>query len=276
MKRYFHKVFLVLFIVFLGGGIAGGTEQSEKFIVSGPPVMESLVFAVMASQHPDKISFIPWHSPDQARALLIGKKVNAGIITISDAATFSNKGLPVSIAGVFTTTLWIISNRNVSGQMPLQGTLLFPFGYREMPELVFNAVYKDDFPELARAHTSGPLEAVNRLLLGTADHALLAEPAATMAQAKSQVDGQAVLIKHIELGKVWKEKFNGRPLYVSTLSLFGDVRHKKKEIRELIAQGADCVIQHNMCLDKGASCRSCRNSKRKSPCSFRPALRVEN
>ncbi len=235
MKPYFHKVFLVLSIVFLGGGLAGGTEQSEIFIVSGPPVMESLVFAVMASQHPDKISFIPWHSPDQARALIIGKKVNASIITISDAATFYSKGMPVRVAGVFATTLWVISNQNVSGQMPLKGTLLFPFGHREMPELVFNAVYKNDFPELTKIHTSGPLETVNRLLLGKADHALLAEPAATMAQAKSGVDGQPVLTKHLNLGKAWEEKFNGRPLYVSALSLFGDVRHRKKEIRALIA-----------------------------------------
>ncbi len=233
MKSYLRTGFLFLCIIVFGGGIAGGAEQPEKFIVSGPPVMESLVFAVMASRDPDRIHFIPWHSPDQARALIIGKKVNAGIITISDAATFYSKGLPVTIAGVFTTTLWVVSNRNVSGQLPLKGTVLFPFGYKEMPEIVFNAVYNDD-PSLIKAHTSGPLETVNRLLLGKADHALLAEPAATMVQTKSEVDGDPVLIKHIDLGKAWEEKFNGIPLYVSALSLFGDIRHKTKEIRELI------------------------------------------
>ncbi len=235
MKSYFPGVFLVLSIVIFGGETVNGSKQPEKFIVSGPPVMESLVFAVMADQAPEKIDFIPWHSPSQARALIIGKKVNAGIITISDAATFYNKGIPVQIAGVFATTLWVISNQKVSGQLPLKGTLLFPFGHREMPELVFNAVYKDDFPELTMVHTSGPLETVNRLLLGKADHALLAEPAATMAQAKSGVNGQPVLLKNINLGTAWKEKFNGIPLYVSTLSLFGDARHRKKEIRKLIA-----------------------------------------
>ncbi|WP_028580152.1 hypothetical protein [Desulfogranum japonicum] len=234
MNSYLQTLFLLFAFLLCGESGVTGAETTGKFTISGPPVMESLVFAVLADQVPDKVHFIPWHSPSQARALIIGKKVNASIITVSGAATFHNKGVPVSIAGLFETPLWVVSNQTVSGQLPLKGTLLFPFGHKEMPELVFNAVYDKNLPDLAKVHTSGPLETVNRLLLGKANHALLAEPAATMAQEKSGVNGQPLLTKNLNLAQAWEKKFNGTPLYVSALSVFGGQRRRTDDIEELI------------------------------------------
>ena len=222
---------LTLVLTTARSGICG-----NSFCITGPAVAESLVFAVMADQNlaGSGIEFIMWNSPDQARAMIATGKTQASLITTSGAATFYNKGVRVGIAGVFSSALWVVSAQICTGT-PLTGTLLFPFGPGEMPGLVFRVAMGHSAPELATLHTGGALEAVNRLLMGKAAHALLAEPAASLAVVRSrEQNGAAQLVKNLDLREIWARKFNDRPLCVSAFAVFGNALDQPKRIKKII------------------------------------------
>lgn len=228
----------------------GAFSFAQPLRISGPPVAESLAFAVMAEKAMApggfEMEFICWHSPDQARALIAGGRVDAAIITPAAAAAFYHKGMRTKIAGLFNCPLWVVSRQASARPGPFKGIFLFPFGHKEMPELLFNAVYSEQCSGLETLHTGGSLEAVNLLLTGRADHAMLGEPAATMAVLRAKLAGRP-LVKHRDISNAWAKKFNGRPLYVSAFTVFGDAIDQPERIRATMAGHAlarEWIIRH--------------------------------
>ena len=222
-------------IIWLPTLLGAAPLKSQPFVISGPPVAESLVFAVMADQglSGESVKFVTWHSPDQARAMIAAGKIQGSVVTTSAAATFFNKGVKTTVAGVFASPLWIVSTQPVPPG-PLQGTLLFPFGSGEMPEILFHIVMQKGLPHLETRHTGGALEAMNLLLMGRADHALLAEPAASLTVNRSKNMTGPTLTKHLDLRTLWENRFNGRPLCVSAFAVFGDAVDKPGQIAAII------------------------------------------
>nr|WP_321396373.1 hypothetical protein [uncultured Desulfobacter sp.] len=227
--------FIAGLLIWLPSGAGAAVIQSQPFVISGPPVAESLVFAVMTDQglSGESIEFITWHSPDQARAMIAAGKIQGAVVTTSAAAIFFNKGIKTTIAGVFSSPLWIVGSISVL-QGPVQGTLLFPFGPGEMPEIVFDIVMAKRLPYLETRHTGGALEAVNLLLMGRADYALLAEPAASLAVARSRKMPGPELVKHLDLRMLWEGRFNGGPLCVSAFAVFGEAVDKPGQVAAII------------------------------------------
>jgi len=222
-------------ILSLPAALGAASPGARTFVISGPPVAESLVFAVMADQglSGESVTFLTWHSPDQARAMIAAGKIQGAVVTTSAAALFFNKGVKTTVAGVFASPLWIVSSRPVS-RGPLQGTLLFPFGPGEMPEILFRIIMQEPLPGLETRHTGGALEAVNLLLMGRADHALLAEPAASLAVARSRDLAGPELAKHLDLRPLWENRSGGRPLCVSAFAVFGDAVDKPGPVAAII------------------------------------------
>jgi NitT/TauT family transport system substrate-binding protein len=207
----------------------------EPLCISGPPVAESLTLAIMARMGlaGEAVEFIPWNSPDQARAMIAAGKVQGAVITTTSAATFFNKGVRTKIAAVFASPLWVVST-NTAHEVPLKGTILFPFGHEEMPGLLFATVMGEKIPGLTPRHTGSAMESVNLLLLGRGDHALLAEPAASLAVERSRDREGPRLIKHLNLGREWEKKFTGHSLFASTLCIFGRGLDHPERIKEVI------------------------------------------
>jgi len=213
--------------------------------LSGPPVAESLPFAMMSGMTFDNpamtIQFIPWHSPDQIRAMIAGGQVDGAIITTAAASLFYHKGVHTRLAALFEAPLWVVSTADAVGTSleELTGTILFPFGHKEMPELLFNALLAPQTPEINRHHTGGALEAVNLLLLGKGRHALLAEPAASLAVMRSKEmaeKGAPLLAKHLDIRRMWKKRFEGKPLYVSGFAVFGDSLDNPAMVRRILQE----------------------------------------
>jgi NitT/TauT family transport system substrate-binding protein len=80
-------------------------------------------------------------------------------------------------------------------------------------------------------HTGGALEAVNLLLAGRADHALLSEPVASMAVLRSSAmvksenkasDTIPLLEKGVDMRGAWQEAFPGHRLAGSSIAFFGE------------------------------------------------------
>ncbi|VVS94967.1 ABC transporter substrate-binding protein [Desulfoluna spongiiphila] len=251
-------LFLMLAALCVAAAWPGRTCAANRPVIkiSGPPVAESLPFAMMSGMTFDDpamtVQFTPWHSPDQIRAMIAGGQVDGAIVTTASASLFYHKGVHTKLAALFETPLWIISTAESAGTCleDLGGTILFPFGHKEMPELLFNALLGPEPPKITRHHTGGALEAVNLLILGKGHHALLAEPAATLAvmRSKEMADkGAPPLTKNLDLRTLWKKKFDGKPLYVSGFALFGDALDNPAMVRRILEEydrGVERIAAH--------------------------------
>lgn len=242
---FFQRFLLLAVLCMVANPLSSWGAGAPVVRISGPPVAESLPFAMMSGVTLDDpavtIEFIPWHSPDQIRAMIAGGQVDGAIVTTAAASLFHQKGVPTKLAALFETPLWIVSTADASGSAleDLSGTLLFPFGHKEMPELLFDALLGSKRPKITRHHTGGALEAVNLMLLGKGRHALLAEPAATLAvmRSKAMADkGAPPLKKHLDMRKLWEEKYKGKPLYVSGFALFGTALNDPKMVRRILEE----------------------------------------
>lgn len=198
--------------------------------LSGPPIVESLPLLVMAREDRPweqdfEVRFLPWRSPDMLRAMVAGGQTDGAILTTAAACTLSNRGVPCRVAALMEPQLRIISTKPGSDTLDsLTGTLLFPFGPGEMPELLYRAAGGGIDGNVSVRHTGSSLEAVNLLLTGQADHALLSEPTASVAlqRARSLRDrGGPPLTSRISMSQAWRRAFPGRALAATCVALLG-------------------------------------------------------
>lgn len=229
-------ILILLVIVF---PVAG---YGKTIKISGPPVMESLPFALMSGMEIKPgvlVEFIPWNSPDQIRAMIAGKQIDCGIITTHASAVFASKGVDTKIAAMFEDSLWIVSDKNkiFDEKNQIKGKFLFPFGPGEMPELILNASLGSLPVGVEKIHTGGAFESVNLLLLKRGDHALLSEPSASIAVLKSKRLEKKIgvsLVKVIDLKEVWRKKYNNRELLLSCFSVFNESCSMKSELKLIL------------------------------------------
>jgi NitT/TauT family transport system substrate-binding protein len=226
MRRYL-SLFLLLLLLSSGHSWAGETNIIR---LSGPALGESLPFLVMAEFERFRpqgidVRFVPWNSPDQLRAMIVGRQVDGALLTTAAASIFHNKGLETQVVVLQEAPVFIVSSLPGSNRLDdLTGDLYFPFGPGEMPELLFQAASQHSASNLTFRYTGSPLEAVNLMLAGRAQQAMLSEPAASLALIRSEAlagQGARKLNKIIDLRAVWKERFKGRRLLQSCLAFFG-------------------------------------------------------
>lgn len=182
----------------------------------GPPAGPSitLAYAVGAGllrEVADKASFKVWRTPDEMRAGLTSGSMQAVVMPATAAANLHTRGLGVKLANVMTNgLLYIIStDASIRSFADLKGrkiTVPFP---NDTPELVFDsALAHHDMAagtdvEVDRAGT--PIEAIQMLLAGRIDIALVPEPAATAAMVKAAASGRTVyraIDMQLEWGKI--------------------------------------------------------------------------
>ena len=206
-------------------------EASEVLRVSGPPIVESIPLLVLSQnkrpwEQDFEVQFIPWHSPDMLRAMVAGEQVDAAIVTTAAASTLRKKGINCRVALLHESPVWIISTRQGADSLEsLEGTLLFPFGPGEMPELFYRAAMAGKHSKVTTRHTGGALEAVNLLLAGKGDHAMLSDPTASIAILRSktlQDEGVPVLVKRVDMRTAWERSFPGHHLAASCIAFFGN------------------------------------------------------
>lgn len=200
-----------LALPFIRRAEAGSLAQLTLF---GPPAGPSitLAYAVGAGllrDVADKTSFKVWRTPDEMRAGLTSGQMQAVVMPITAAANLHTRGLGVKLANVMTDGLLYVittdaSIRQITDLKGRRITVPFP---NDTPELVFDAVLAQngmtEDMEVDRAGT--PIEAIQMLLAGRIDIALVPEPAATAAMVKAATSGKTVyraIDMQIEWGKV--------------------------------------------------------------------------
>lgn len=183
----------------------------DELVLYGPPAGPSitLAYAVGAGLLRDvaeRVRFRIWRTPDEMRAGLTSGTMQAVVMPVTAAANLNNRGFGVKLANVMTNgLLYVIStNPEILSIADLAGreiTVPFP---NDTPELVFDAVlaHRGLADKVKVSRSGSPIEAIQLLLSGRIETALVPEPAATAAMMKASTAGKTVH-RVIDMQKEW-------------------------------------------------------------------------
>jgi ABC-type nitrate/sulfonate/bicarbonate transport systems, periplasmic components len=178
----------------------------------GPPAGPSitLAYAVAEGSFSDiagEVAFKTWRDPDELRAGLTSGTMKVVIMPSNAAANLYNRGLGVHMVNAMTLGLNYIMTKDPAIKTPadLKGrSITFPFR-NDTPDILLRRVLAAaDVPEnsLKIVNAATPIEAVQLLLSGRAETAVLPEPAATMAEMRALQAGQEVY-RAINIQEEW-------------------------------------------------------------------------
>ncbi|ULB12422.1 ABC transporter substrate-binding protein (plasmid) [Cereibacter azotoformans] len=170
--------------------------------LSGPPAGPSITLAhavaagAFAALAPE-VTFRPWRSPDEMRAGLTSGTMQVTILPVQVAANLHNRGLGLGLVNVMTDGLtgMLSGDASITDVAALRGRrVVVPFR-NDMPDILLRRLLAErglSEADLTLVGAGTPFEAVQLLLTGRAEVALLPEPAASLAEMKAEQSGRAL------------------------------------------------------------------------------------
>ena len=197
-------IFAGLFVVALAQPALA--KPMDKIVLSSPfsPLVMPLAYIKenkLLDEFSDNVELKIWNNPSQLRAMVTEGNTHFISIPTNVASLFYNKGVPlklvrVSIWGVFYI---VSSDTQISALADLKGQKIFVPFPGDQPDLVFRTVAKarglDPAADFQIQYVPSPLDVVMNLLAGKAKHAMMIEPAATVAIMKAK--GKGITIKRV-------------------------------------------------------------------------------
>ncbi|MBP7742287.1 MAG: ABC transporter substrate-binding protein [Aliarcobacter sp.] len=171
-------------------------EKLEKLILSGPvaSVSHPLIHMVESGALNDiakKVEFVLWKNPDELRALTLRNRADFIAVPTNVAANLYNKEVDLKLLNV---SVWgilgmITRDKTLKTLADFKGKeIAMPFR-ADMPDIVFEEIVKaqgmDPKRDFKLKYMSNPFDAMQNLILRQVDHALLAEPAISIALKKT-------------------------------------------------------------------------------------------
>ena len=230
-------------------GTASSANESlpvKKLVIAGPPagVSNGLIhllasdgFAEMA----DEVEFIVWSNPDQLRALALNGKVDFIAMPTNVAANLYNRGAPLALLNVSQWgVLWMISrDPNMKTLADFKGQeIAIPFR-ADMPDIVFTHLAEKQgltpSKDFKLNYTATPMDAMQLLIMRRVDHALLAEPAVSMALRKTHSFPVSLIApelhRSVDLQQEWARVMGTEArIPQAGIAVLGDRRHNPKLI----------------------------------------------
>ena len=193
------------------------------------------------------IEFVLWKNPDELRALILNGDINFIALPTNVAANLYNKGVDIKLLNV---SIWGILGM-ISRDPSLQSLKDFkgkeiavPFR-ADMPDIVFKELIKkhglDPQKDFNLRYVSSPIDAMQMLILRRVDHALLAEPAISIALRKTKSFPISVvapdLYRSVDLQKEWGELFQTKAkLPQAGIAYIGDTKGKEELINRFLQE----------------------------------------
>lgn len=243
------------------------TPPRERLILAGPPASVSypLIHMVESGALADlavKVEFKPWTNPDQLRALALEGKIDFMAMPTNVAANLYNRGVPLQLVNVSVWgMLWLVSrNPELKTLADFKGEeIAIPFR-ADMPDIVFSFLAEksglDPRRDFILRYTATPIDAMQLLVMRRVNHALLAEPAISMALRKTKSFPLSVvapdLYRSVNLQTEW-----GRLLKTEAripqagMVVLGDARLDKALVARLEAA---YVASNRWCLETPQEC----------------------
>lgn len=201
---------------------AFAAEKLPKLVLAGPFASVSNPLIRMAdsgalSDVAEQVEFRVWTNPDQMRAMSLRGDVDFIATPTNVAANLYNRGANIRLLNVSAWgLLWMVSREpDLRSIVDFRGReVAMPFR-GDMPHLVFNALALsaglDPNRDFKLRLVPSPLDAMQLLILRRVDHALLAEPAVSMALLKTQSFPVSVvapeLYRSVDLQQEWGRLF---------------------------------------------------------------------
>lgn len=199
---------------------APATTPLEELVLWGPPAGPSvtLLHAIASGAFrgvANAVVFKAWRSPDELRAGLTSGTMRTFVLPTQSAANLFNKGIGVRLVNVMSNGLLylVAADPSLTSVAALKGrTVAVPFR-NDTTDVLFRRLLAAEglAPDagVAVQFTGTPMEAVQLLLTGRADAALLPEPVATAAILRAGMAGTA-LTRVIDVQQAWS-KATGLP-----------------------------------------------------------------
>ena len=160
--------------------------------LSGPPASVSNPLIHLAAQGrvpglAERVRYLPWRDPDQLRALALRGEADFVAMPTNVAANLYNRGVPLKLVNVSVWGILFLVSRDAERRTlaDFRGEeIAMPFR-EDMPDLVFQeaaqALGLDPKKDFRLRYVASPLDAMQLLITRRVRHALLAEPAVSMA-----------------------------------------------------------------------------------------------
>jgi NitT/TauT family transport system substrate-binding protein len=219
MKSFFYSFLALLFIT---TNAFSADTKLDKIVIAGPfaSVSHPILHMIETNALGDvakKVEFRLWKNPDELRALAIAGDVDFLVIPTNTAAILNNKGVDIKLLNVSVWGILGMISRDdtLKTLKDFKGkTIAVPFR-GDMPDIVFKQLLKreglDPKKDFELLYVASPIDAMQMLIMRRIDHALLAEPAISIALRKTQSFPISViaptLFRSVDLQKEWARVF---------------------------------------------------------------------
>ncbi len=192
----FKKLSLAVVLLFSINATATEIKKLEKLVLSGPmaTVSHPLLHMIKTGVLDDvakKVEFVLWKNPDELRALTIRGNADFIAVPTNVGANLYNKGVDIKLLNVSVWGILGILTRDKTKKTlaDFKGCeIAMPFR-ADMPDIVFEEIVKaqgmNPKTDFKLQYMGSPMDAMQMLILRRVDHALLAEPAISIALRKT-------------------------------------------------------------------------------------------
>ncbi|WP_444464704.1 ABC transporter substrate-binding protein [Rhodobacter capsulatus] len=178
----------------------------------GPPAGPAIIAAHAVAKGAlsgvaGQVTFTPWRDPDELRAGLTSGRMQVVIVPSNAAANLYNRGLGLRMVNAMTLGLNYLVARDpgLDSAAKLAGRrVALPFR-NDTPDILLRRVLAEagvEEGDLTVVPAATPIEAVQLLLSGRAEAAMLPEPATTLAEMRALQAGQQ-LFRVLDLQAEW-------------------------------------------------------------------------
>lgn len=218
--------------------------------LSGPPGIVSAPLMRMADTDAlagvaGQTRFVSWRDPDQLRMMAMGGKADVLAMPSNVAANLFNRGAGVTLLNISTWgALWIVTRdgqrkaladyRGEEIAVPFRG---------DMPDIVLQLLASkqglDPQKDFRLRYVPTPMEAMQLLITRRVSHALLAEPAVSLALRKTQSFPIGLIAPELHRGadlqQEWGRLFDRKPrLPQAGMAAVGSVRQQPELLAAVV------------------------------------------
>ena len=244
MKNIFLICFVFLLSLF--------AKDENKIVVAGPfatvshPIMHMIETDALKDLG-KSIEFRLWNNPDELRALILNGNIDFIALPTNVAANLHNKNVNLKLLNV---SVWgilgmISRDPNLKTLKDFKDKeIVIPFR-ADMPDIVFQELAKksdlNPKKDFKIKYVASPVDAMQMLILRRVDHALLAEPAISIALRKTDSFPIKLvapdLYRSVDLQKEWGELFQTKAkIPQAGIAFLGDTKGKEELINRFIRE----------------------------------------
>jgi len=258
------NLFLCLFVL-----ANKANAKLPTITLAGPPALVSFPLIHMLeskalSDFAVEVKFITWSNPDQLRALVLGSQADFIAMPTNLAANLYNKNIKLNLVNVSNWgILWMISrNSTFTTLADFKGQeIAIPFR-ADMPDIIFNILAEKEGlnpqQDFKIRYVANPIEGMQLLVKRKIDHALLAEPAISMALMRTKSLPLSLvapnLYRSVNLQQEWGRLFKVKPqIPQAGVAVVGDTINNKQLIAKFEKIYANSM---QWCLNHADDCAS--------------------